>query len=208
MTSAHGREIGAYKNALNQSIGKLVGIAQGILADKKLDDGEVAFLRDWLENNAVVATAFPGNVIFERVKSVLSDGIITEEERSHLLRTTQDIVGGTIEELDASTHVINLGFDEVGPIAFMDAAFCLTGEFVLGPKSACEKFITDRGGRISKTVSKKIRYVVAGGRGSDEWKHGSFGRKIERAIELQREGTSILLVHEKRLILAGAQAPS
>ena len=205
MTDTFGRATGAYKNALSQSVGALVGIAQGLLADKKLTDDEINFLKTWLESNSTITTAFPGNIITERVRAVLADGIITEEERTHLLKTLEAIVGGTIEQMNAATtRVIQLGFDDAAVVAFPGALFCLTGEFVFGPKAACEALISARGGLVSKTVSKKVRYVVAGGLGSAEWKHGSFGAKIERAMELQRGGTNICLLREERLVSAAS----
>lgn len=33
--------------------------------------------------------------------------------------------------------------------------------------------------------------------GSPEWKHGSFGTKIERAMQLKQEGAPLFILHEE-----------
>lgn len=130
------------------------------------------------------------------MKAVLADGIVTEPEREYLVQTLQKLIGGTLEELASSTHVTQLVFDDVAKLDFPGATFCLTGDFVYAPRDVCTREIKDRGGVVKSSVSKKLHYLVVGGLGSPEWKHGSFGTKIEQAMRLKREGTGILIVHE------------
>jgi hypothetical protein len=72
---------------LKQSLGELPGIAKGLPADEELSDAEIEFLHDWLEEHFSITFAFPANVIHARIKEVPEDGVITEEERSHLVDT-------------------------------------------------------------------------------------------------------------------------
>jgi len=60
----------------------------------------------------------------------------------------------------------------------------------------CEGFITTRGGAIKSSPSNKLNFLVIGGLGSPEWKHGSFGTKIEAAMRMKDEGAAIAIVHE------------
>lgn len=186
----------AFNNEMRRSCGALLGITQGLLADGQLHDKEVEFLRDWLTNNEVASGCWPGDVICSQVKEVLADGIITAAEREHLAYTLQMLVGGTLTELAESTHVSQLPIDPVDVIDFGDKQFCLTGEFVFGPRSICAAAIERRGGTITNGITKKLNYVVIGGLGSPEWKHGSFGTKIEKAMQYKREGVPMLIVHE------------
>ena len=41
-----------------------------------------------------------------------------------------------------------------------------------------------------------MNYLVVGLRGSGEWKHGSYGTKIEKAIEYKRAGLRLFIVPE------------
>ena len=181
MTNFFARLGAAYVNDMKRSIGALVGIAQGLLCDRQLSDQEIRFLDDWLAANDAIAASFPGDVLHARIRAVLADGVITEAERTHLLQTLQHLIGGTLDELAASTHVTRLAFDDVTRVDFPGSRFCLTGEFVYGPREACVKAIERRGGTVG-SVTKKLRYLVVGGLGSVEWKHGSFGTKLEKAI--------------------------
>lgn len=198
MANFFARQGAAYANEMKRSLGALVGIAQGILADGKLVDEEIRFLDSWLTANGAIAAEWPGDVVHQRIRAVLADGVVTESERDHLVQTLQQLIGGSLEELAASAHVTSLAFDEVEHVEFPGARFCLTGDFVFAPREKCASEIERRGGAISDNVTKKLRYLVVGGLGSPEWKHGSFGTKIEQAIRYKREGLPILIVHENR----------
>jgi NAD-dependent DNA ligase len=185
-----------YRNEFKQSAGQLIGIATGLIADGVLTDAEIAYLHHWLTVHDEVAFEWPGNILCARVKAALADGVITESERAYLLATLRDLVGEQPDTVEAATHVTELAFDEVQTIRFAGSVFCLTGNFVYAPKSDCEIAIVRRDGIIKHSVSKKLHYLVVGSLGSQEWKHGSFGTKIERAMELKQEGASILIVRE------------
>lgn len=196
MSNIWARQGAEYVNQMNRGLGALLGIATGMLCDKQLADAEVRFLRDWLEGNSAISTAWPGDVIHARVKDVLADGVVTEEERTHLVRSLEQLIGGTIEELAATTHVTQLLPYETPDVSFPGSSFCLTGDFVLAPRKVCEEMIARHGGVVKSSVSKKIQFLLVGGLGSGEWKHGSFGTKIEKAMELKRDGALIAIVHE------------
>ncbi|MBL0143768.1 MAG: BRCT domain-containing protein [Betaproteobacteria bacterium] len=195
MANFFARQGAAYANEMKRSFGALVGIAQGLLGDRQLSDQEIGFLNEWLQANDAIATAWPGDVVHTRIKAVLADGVVTEEERSHLVETLSKLVGGSLEQLAQSEHVTGLAFDDVSSVSFSGSRFCLTGEFVYAPREVCSAAIESRGGTVGG-VTKKLSYLVIGGLGSPEWKHGSFGTKIEKAMQYKREGLPILVVHE------------
>lgn len=198
MSNLFARQGAGYYNDLNRSLGALIGIAQGLICDNQLNDSEIGFLQKWLEANDVISTTFPGDVLYSRIQNAIADGVITEEERIHLIDTLQQLVGETLEELTDNTHISSLAIDKVNEISFEGKRFLLTGDFVFGSKQICKQFTERFGGVVSKskTVSKKIDYVVVGGLGSKEWKFGSFGNKIKDAMQLKSEGSSILIIHE------------
>lgn len=185
-----------FNNDLRRSCGALIGIIQGMLADGQLNNQEITFLHDWLQANEAAASTFPGNALFPQIKAALHDGQITEAERAHLSNVLQQIVGGRLEDLAESTHVTSLALDAVPIIDFAGRRFCLTGEFVFGPREVCTAAIERRGGEVIPGITKKLSYLVVGGLGSDEWKHGSFGTKIEKALQYRAAGVPLLVVHE------------
>lgn len=196
MNEFFARQGAAFRNDLNRSLGALVGITQGLLCDGHLTDDEIRFLNNWLTQNESISLIWPGDVLHSRLRDILADGIITNDERAYLTETLQQLVGGSTDDLAEATHVTELALDRSVIVTIPDSTFCLTGDFVFATRSHCESVICNRGGIISKSVTKKTNYLVVGGLGSPEWKNGSFGTKIEKAMEYKSKGVPIHVVHE------------
>lgn len=165
------------------------------MADQVLNDQEILFLSGWLDGCQNVSLSWPGSVIRAQVQDVLADGVVTAEERAHLVDTLGQLLGGKLDEVAEATFVSELPMDELQAIGVAGKQFCFTGDFVFGPRKACEDAVVRRGGLIAN-VTKKLDYLVVGGLGSPEWKHGSFGTKIEKAMQHKQAGTQLFIVHE------------
>lgn len=182
--------------AARQSLGELLGIARGLLADQELSDDEIRFLNRWLEERYWIASEFPGNVIHERIREVLEDGVITEEERSHLVETLNLLIGDRLEDLAEQVDLTELWFDEVGLISFDKTRFCLTGNFVYGPRSVCQTAIEERGGQVAPSMRGEAEFLVIGALGVDEWREGGLGAEIEAAMRLRAQGKPVKIIPE------------
>lgn len=193
------RQAVAFRNTMQQSCAGLVGLVHGILADGQLLDAEITYLHDWLVANESLALSWPGSAILQRIRAAAEDGRIDPAERAHLQQTLEQLIGGTLEEAAASAAVCQLAIDEVEGVELAGRVFVLTGDFAYGPRASCIRAINQRGGEVAAGVTKKTHYVVVGGLGSPEWKHGSFGSKIERAMQLKQQGHRLLVVHEDAL---------
>jgi len=183
-------------SSLKQSLGELLGVARGLMADEELTNSEIRFLNDWLEQRYTMTSSFPGNIIHQRIKDVLKDGVITEEERSHLVDTLNLLIDDRLEDLAEQVDLTELWFDEVGLIEFNKARFCLTGNFVFGPKDVCKTAIEQRGGIVKPSVGDEIQFLVVGGLGVDEWRTGGLGIEIERAMRLRATGKKVKIIPE------------
>ena len=181
---------------LKQSLGELLGVARGLLADEELSDSEIEFLNGWLEERYSIMSAFPGNVIHARIREVLEDGVITEEERSHLVDTLNMLIENRLEDLAEQVDLTELWFDEVGLIEFDQARFCLTGNFVYGPRKVCETAIVQRGGVVTPSIGGDSQYLVVGALGVDEWREGGLGQEIEAAMRLRATGKPVKIIPE------------
>lgn len=192
----YARQAIAFRNELRQSSAALLGIAQGMLADGELHDREIAFLQEWLQHNTTAAAAWPGNVLAAQIQHAIADGVITLEERAHLVDVLRRLVGGQLDELAHDRHVTELALDDVVGVEFAQHSFCFTGDFCFGTRSACVDAVQARGGIALPNVTRKLDYLVVGGLGSPEWKHGSFGTKIEKALQYRQAGVPLRVVHE------------
>ena len=177
----------------------LLDILAAIISDNHLHDSEIKFIYDWINNSPLAARAWPGNIIIDLLNQILEDGIIHEEERSNLLTILNEIINGTLKKVADKVSENPLPLDEVDAINFSDHLFCLTGNFLIGERNTCALKISNRGGLLTESITKKVDYLIIGALGSDLWKHGNYGTKIEKAIEYKSMGSSIKIIHEEVL---------
>lgn len=187
---------------LKRSCESLLGISAGIMADGELNDEEIKYLDHWLSGNLALASTWPGEVIYSRIRSILADNKITEDEREHLTQTLSDLIGGTLQETGAASGAAtSLPIDEdVDSIDIKDNLFCFTGNFLYGTRKACERAITERGGTTTPRIRKDLNYLVIGTMASRDWAHTSHGKKIEKAMEFRKDQCLIFIVSEKQWV--------
>jgi len=190
---------GPEARALKQSLGELLGIARGLLADNVLGNDEIHFLRDWLDQRGELTSSFPGNVIHDRIGKVLEDGVVTEEERSHLVETLNMLIEDRLEYLAEQVDLTELWFDQVESIGFEQTRFCLTGNFVYGPYQVCKSAIERQGGIVDQNVEPETQYLIVGGLGVDEWRSGGLGVEIEKAMRFRASGRAVKIISEDAL---------
>ena len=183
---------------LKRSCQELIGIAEGVLIDGHLSDDEILFLKSWLEENDQIAYSWPGEVLYKRICDVLDDGIIDEAERKYLAKTLEELIGGSFQETGATpSDPIAFPVQQVESIDFEGRIFCFTGTFLFGTRPSCHKATEKAGGVPAKGITKKLDYLVIGTMSTRAWAHTSFGRKIEKAVQLQREGCPLVIIDEK-----------
>lgn len=198
-----GRVMSNHAHKLRKSCESLIGICVGMLADDKLNQEEIKFLQVWLLDNEDIAQVWPGDVIAKRIREVLADGIVTQDELAHLKQTLEDLIGGSLQQSGATSGLstkLPLNDDKAVPIKFNDNAFCFTGNFMFGTRASCERAIMQRGGTAFDGVRKNLEYLVIGTMVSEDWANTSHGRKIEKAVEYQNKGCPILIISEEHWV--------
>lgn len=189
------------KRKLNKSVELLLGLVTGMVADGDLNVMEIQFLNTWLTEHADVANVWPGSVVAKLVGQILDDGVITDEERSRLLKVLTDLAGNDFAQTGSvSSEVTTLPVDEHCEVDLRDANICLTGEFLFGTRVKCEALAALAGATAHAIITKKIAYLIIGTNVSPHWLHTSYGRKIEQAIALQQGGHFIRIISERRWI--------
>lgn len=198
MNSPSAIQIATNARLLRRSCESLLGISAGLIADGELNEQEILFLSTWLSENPEIAGSWPGEVIFKRVREVLSDGVISREEVAYLKKTLVELVGGNFSQEGAvPLETTTLPIEDTVTVVIPEATFCFTGQFVFGTRSACERAVEVRGGSVCG-INKKLRYLVVGELSSRDWKYTSFGTKIETAMRLKSEGASLFVVGENQ----------
>lgn len=182
-----------------KSVQSLMGICSGLIADGALNDAEINFLNTWLREHSDVIAEWPGNLIANRVTSVLSDGMITDIERQDLLVTLQDLTGNFFLETGvAQQDTPALPVDHVEHFNFVGANVCFTGKFVFGTREACQRAIERIGGVSADSVTKQLDCLIIGALCSPDWINTTYGRKIEKAIAYRAEHGKPIIISEHR----------
>jgi hypothetical protein len=77
---------------ITKAVEHLLGMVEGMIVDNHLHDLEVKMLSTWLAANPEASTTWPVSVIARKVSDVLTDGIITEAERKHLMEVLKELI--------------------------------------------------------------------------------------------------------------------
>ena len=187
-------------------IDELIGISRGVIADGMVDEKEAIFMGQWIENHREIADRWPVNIVYARITEMLKDVILQSDEQQELLATLRDLTGDSTLFQDEARST-SLPLDRPEPdIDFEGSTFCLTGRFVFGSSIDCEETISELGGEIVQNPGKDTDYLVIGELSSPDWVHTTFGRSIEKAVELREAGHPIKIVSEEHWVDALGEA--
>jgi hypothetical protein len=194
----------------DRAVDEFIGICRGVLFDGEVSDKDIVRLEAWCKSHRAAFAQWPLDVIATRLARVLEDGLVEEEERKDLQAMLAELVGGEAEGVQAST---NLPLTQPAPtVLFPEHLFCFTGTFAFGTRKVCEAAVMARQARCTRSISSSVQYLVIGSRATRAWMHSSYGRKIEAAVELAREGHDVSIISEQHwtraLVLVGQYDPA
>lgn len=189
----------------------LLGLCRGLAADRALNEAEVLYLSTWLRDNPHIATDWPGNVLAAQVENILADGCATDDELSHLLQAIDEIIG----HADGSTGgASTLICDQVLPsnIVFRGQRFLFTGTVPGMSRAKLKAAVEELGGIAAHEGAlyfaangqrmPQVEYLVVGGIASSQWRHSSFGTKIQYAIDARDCGAPLQIITGETFLLA------
>lgn len=194
----------SYYNIITSDIRVLQGILHGIMADNVITKAEVVALNDWLEENQHLEGTYPYDEIYSVVKEVLADGVLTEEEKNLLkvifsefidMKTSINI--NIKEILKLKSEISINGICAMCPeIIIPGKVFCFTGGSSKTTRNIIKDTVESLDGIFKDSVTKQTNYLVIGNNGNPCWAFACYGRKVEKAVNLRRDGQAILIVHE------------
>jgi NAD-dependent DNA ligase len=190
---------------------RLHAILAGIGADRLVREQELRGLSDWLERHKDLRRTWPYEETCSLVTGILSDGRIDEREHALLLDFCAEFVAmadrRTIVNPPLRVDGKLVGLCAVCPsIEFKDRTFCLTGASSRGTRADIAARLIALGARVINSVSSRTDFLVIGDDGNPCWTYTCYGRKIERAAELRRQGAKLMIIHESDLFDALADA--
>ncbi|TBY12096.1 BRCT domain-containing protein [Rhizobium laguerreae] len=180
----------------SRQIDELIGLARGLVADGNVSQAEVEFLEKWLVANAGISDLSILSTLYYRVRDILADGVVDEEEKAELLDTLNRFSNRDFE-LGETLKATTLPLCAPAPVLSFDGrTYCFTGTFNYRQRKHCEAAVTERGASAGG-LTQKTNVLVIGMYATDSWKHSSFGTKILNAVEYRKKGLPISIVSEE-----------
>lgn len=189
----------ARENVQDKAVDQLTGICAGILSDGVVNQKEAEFFAEWVKAHVPLQPAWPFTDILGRLERIFADGVCDEEEREELRQVMAALCGAREEAKPGEAYSTSLPLDNPPPaVTFPGKRFHVTGQFAYGSRSKVVEAITSKGGiGLDSKPTREANYLVIGVFASENWATTSFGRKIERAVELRESGTGLAIVSEE-----------
>jgi len=192
-----------YYNQVTSDMQRLQGVIAGIIADKRIREIELTELRDWLDRHEHLRTCWPYDEFDALINQTMKDDHISDQEHEMLMEffseftslPTSRVVGTT--DSDDGPALTRTGICAIAPeIVIPERAFCLTGQSSRCTRKELKALLEQKGAKVTSNVVKDLNYLVIGSEGNECWAYACYGRKVEQAMTLRRNGAQLLIVHE------------
>lgn len=194
----------SYYNLITSSLQFLNGLIHGILADGSISNEEIHTLKNWVSSNDFLTGCYPFDEIDSLLASILSDGVVTDDERAMLtaflsnfidLKSSYNLNDKELSALKAQYSIE--GICAVCPeISFDGNLFCFTGQSLKAKRNEIADLITSLGGKFNNNMTNKTRFLIVGNDGNPCWAFSCYGRKIEDAVNRRKSGQLLTIVNE------------
>jgi NAD-dependent DNA ligase len=191
-----------YYDPITHAIQELHGLLHGVVADLVVNTDELRGLRDWIEDHSEIRALWPITEIDSLITKVLSDQKLEQSEQKLLLHFFSEFVQSSelhrqLPPLEPSQLTVS-GVCAVDPeLLFSGRVFCFTGVSSRGPRKVFAEAVESNGGVFVDSIRQDLNYLIIGDEGNPCWAFSCYGRKVERVVEMRRNGASVLLVHER-----------
>lgn len=193
-----------YFDVVTTDLQLLQGILEGIISDSKITKAELEALSDWLDDHEHLQSFYPYDEIYTLITKVLKDGIVDKDEEAFLKVYFAQFTHISPDKLVKAEKLISIkselsisGICSMDPvITFEKKIFTFTGKSARGTRADFCSLVEERGGVFKKDIVKHTDYLIIGAEGNVCWAFNCYGRKIEKAIQMRKDGSNIILINE------------
>jgi hypothetical protein len=198
---------GDFYDDITHEIQILQGILHGIMADDHALLKEATELQKWLYEHEHLKGSYPYDELESLLLAVLEDGIIDADEQKMLREFFEDFIQYSFaKRIHKESSRVRAGLKKVKTlpsicavcpeIEFDSKSFAFTGTSKKAARADIAERVESLGGKFRTGVSQKIDYLVVGSGSNPCWTFSCYGRKVEKAAKLRKEGNAITIVHE------------
>ena len=195
---------GLYFDFATSAIQQLHGILHGIITDGIIDDKELRALNAWLNEHDYLSGTYPFDEVYSLLLAAKEDGVFSDDEKNMLRAFFANFVdakeSANIHEPDVKALQARYsvqGICAIAPeITFDKKVFCFTGTSRRATRNEIARQIEARGGMYNDRVTNNTDYLVVGTAGNPCWAFACYGRKVEKAMQMRRDGGKVVIVNE------------
>ncbi|MDF1659660.1 MAG: BRCT domain-containing protein [Verrucomicrobiales bacterium] len=196
-----------YYDEITNEIQSLQGMLHGVMADGHVSLEEATQIQRWINNNDYLKGTYPYDELDSLLLTVLADGEIDSEEQVLLRDFFEDFIEYSFaKKVRAESERVKAGAlkektlpaicSNCPEIDFDARKFTFTGTSAKGTKKEIEKQVIDLGGRVLPNLTNETEFLVIGSAGNPCWAFSRYGRKVEKAANMRKQGHNIVIVHE------------
>lgn len=180
--------------AMRTGLQVLHGLVAGIAADQRIPDSEVQKLQAWISDWAHLSGTWP----YDECEALVAAAVKSDSApaRTALIQLAADFpIGGANEDGRPPLIGAICAIDPV--VVFKGRQFVFTGESSRCERRELAERVTERGGSTHDSVTSMADYLIVCDNGNPHWAFACYGRKVEKAYLMRREGHSIAIIHER-----------
>jgi NAD-dependent DNA ligase len=184
-----------YFDAIRGGIQQLMGVLSGVLADRGVNEMELAAMTSWLQSWSHLRGLWPYDECNAVVTAAVNGFLLPQHvEQLRALEAEFPIAG---HATDPDIPLLVGGMCAVNPqVVFNGKTFVFTGTSRRAPRTRLAALVLSLGGVDEPNVTASSDYLVVCDAGSEFWAFSCYGRKVETAYQQRRKGHHILIVHE------------
>jgi len=187
-------------SGLTADMQRLQGILLGIAADNVIEKEELDQVSKWIEEHDQLKGYWPYDEIDSLITTILADGKIDDKEHHFILNFCKEFKRSSpsllLEPVIDKELMLN-GVCAVCPdISFKNNVFCFTGRSKKASRKEFADIVIAKGGLFVPQIRKDVNFLIVGAEGNSCWAFSCYGRKVEEAVNLRKDGEKIVITHE------------
>ena len=196
-----------YYSLVSTDMQRLQPILHAIASVGAVAEEEAEQLSMWLAERDHLRKCWPYDEMDSLLTTTMRDRSIDLKEQKVLLEFCSSFTPSAldVETPHITARALSAIFAVSPVISFDDYSFCFTGESKRATQEEMKARARDRGAKVVESVSPDLDYLVVGVGGNPCWAYSCYGRRIEKALELRRQGSKLLIVHESDFFTALAK---
>lgn len=187
-----------YYDLITADLQRLHGYISGILSDNIINEKEIFGLSEWINDHVHLKGCWPYDEINTLITHILDDKIIDNNEKIALesFFNEFDIGNDFVKQVHPMPLSIRGIFTIDPKVIIKNHKFCLTGSSPKYNRKQFSELIMKFGGLVQNSVSPLLNYLIIGSGANPCWAYACYGRKVEKAMELRRQGYKINIIQE------------